>query len=67
MCEKFNYDNKILIVEYPESDRVGSTTLTKEQQMGLKEYVEKKFKEVIENNGGVFVLPPRTRIKIMDL
>jgi hypothetical protein len=67
MCEEFSYNNKILIVEYPESDRVGSTTLNKEQQAYLKGYVEEKFKEIVENNGGVFVLPPRTKIKIIDL
>ena len=67
MEEELNFNNKIIIFELPEGEAVGSCSLNREQQEVFIQNCIKRGTEILENNGGVLVVPPRTKIKVMDL
>jgi len=64
---KCNYKGNLLIFNLPEGERSGSCSLNKEQQDNLKIYIEKQFEKINEKNGGVLILPPKTKFSFIEL
>jgi len=64
---KYNYKGNLIIFNLPEGERNGSCSLNKEQQNNLKTYIEKQFAKINEENGGVLILPPKTKFSLVKL
>ena len=64
---KCNYKGNLLIFNLPEGERSGSCSLNKEQQDNLKTYIENQFAKINEENGGVLILPPKTKFSLIEL
>ena len=64
---KCNYKGNLLIFNLPEGERIGSCSLNKEQQNNLKTYIEEQFAKINEENGGVLILPPKTKFSLIEL
>jgi len=64
---KYNYKGNLIIFNLPEGERSGSCSLNKEQQDNLKTYIENQFAKINEENGGVLILPPKTKFSLIEL
>ena len=64
---KCNYKGNLIIINLPEGERIGSCSLNKEQQDNLKTYIENQFAKINEENGGVLILPPKTKFSLIEL
>ena len=64
---KCNYKGNLIIINFPEGERIGSCSLNKEQQDSLKTSIREQFAKINEENGGVLILPPKVEFSLIEL